>query len=83
MVLNEHLKTQIVDPVGRRCPEFLQQFDYDLRMGRAYCRASEWMSYVDAQQWDLAASKRLRDRDPVRSIVKRKVEVTWHKRLGR
>lgn len=75
MVLNEGLKIRIIDPVQRRWPEFLRQFDYDLRIRGAYCGAAQWMAYVGEEKWDEAQMKGLKENERLRSEVRHKVEV--------
>lgn len=80
MVLNRDLKVRIVDPKWRRCPEILEQFGYGSRVLAACCRAPEWMTYVEAQQWDPSQSKALRDSEVLRAQVKEKIRTSWQER---
>ena len=49
MVLNDSLKLRIIDPTNATKPDFLQQFDYDKRIGGGICRAAEWMEYLESE----------------------------------
>ncbi|PIY53061.1 MAG: hypothetical protein COZ01_05095 [Zetaproteobacteria bacterium CG_4_10_14_0_8_um_filter_55_43] len=73
MVLNAEMKIRIVDPVHRPKPEFLGQFDYNLRVRGAQCRGPEWMSYVQGEKWDVEQSKALKDNEMYRNEITRRV----------
>lgn len=83
MVKNPRLKMRSVDPKAHRCPAFLEQFDYDQRVLAAYCRAAEWMHYIQGEVWNQTVSRELRERENVRSGIKERVRATWlQSRLG-
>ena len=73
MVLNEKLAIRIVDPSGRRVPEFLQQFDYSNRMRRANCSAAQWMTYSAEEKWDESQVKALKEDERFRSAIRERV----------
>jgi hypothetical protein len=77
MVLNPGLKLRLVDPVSRPWPDFLQQFDYDLRIRKAHCGAAQWMAYVGDEKWDQAQIKALKESESVRVDIKRRVEAMF------
>lgn len=73
MVLNSDMRIQIVDPAHRPKPEFLEQFDYGLRIRGAQCRTPEWMSYVFHKKWDSALSGALKESEKHRDEIIRRV----------
>ena len=73
MVMNTELKIRIIDPVHRPQPQFLQQFDYNMRVSGAQCRGPEWMSYVEGNTWNGAQSKSLKDNEVHRGEITRRV----------
>lgn len=73
MVLNAEMKIRIVDPVYRPTPEFLEQFDYDRRVGGAQSRGPEWMSYVLGEKWDYAQGEALKENEKYREEISRRV----------
>lgn len=79
MVLNSKLRLRSVDPKGKRCPAFLEQFDYDQRVGAAYCGAAQWMSYVLEEKWDKEQTEELRRSEPVRKDIQKRVAADWWK----
>lgn len=81
MVLNPGLKLRLVDPASRPWPDFLQQFDYDLRIRKAVCGAAQWMTYVGDEKWDQAQIKALKQSESVRAEIKRRVEMIMKRRV--
>lgn len=79
MVLNPQLKIRSVDPKGKRCPGFLEQFDYDQRVVAAYCGTAQWMSYVLKKEWDKEQAKQLQENEPLRKEVQSRVSSNWWK----
>ncbi len=73
MVMNEAMKIKIVDPVGPRCPEVLEQFDYGDRIRGGQCGAPHWMPFAKDQKWDSAQLERLRTNVALRANVRKKV----------
>lgn len=77
MVLNPALKLRWVDPAYHPWPDFLQQFDYDLRIRKASCGAAQWMAYVGDEKWDQAQLKALKESESIRIDVKRRIEAMF------
>jgi hypothetical protein len=76
---NPQLTVRSIRPKGERCPQFLEQFDYDQRVGAAYCRAAEWMHYVPTQTWNDDLSIQLRENERIRNEIKSRVREKWLK----
>jgi hypothetical protein len=81
MVKNPRLRVRSVDPKGGRCPSFLEQFDYGMRVTSAQCRAAEWMYYVPNETWDPVVSTELRDREVIRGEIQKRARTTWMQAL--
>jgi hypothetical protein len=77
MVLNPRLTVRSVDPKGKKCPAFLEQFDYDFRVRAAYCRAAEWFTYAPEEKWDPEQTRALRDNESRRSEIGARVKANW------
>jgi hypothetical protein len=77
MVRNPGLKVRSVDPKGRRCPPFLEQFDYNSRVTAAFCRAADWLHYMPSSTWNLAMSSDLREHEKVRLEIRQRVAASW------
>lgn len=75
MVKNPRLKIVVVDPASKPWPEFLRQFDYDLRLRKVVAGATQWMSYVKDKVWDQKQTKVLKENGPIRNKIRQKVEV--------
>lgn len=73
MVLNDRLHLWIVDPTSRPFPAFLEQFNYDLRLRSATCRAAEWLAYLRNEKWDISISEELKRNTPLRAEVQKAV----------
>lgn len=74
MVRNASLKLRIVDPISKPKPEFLQQFDYDLRLRGATCGAPHWMDYSNTEKWNKDQIDNLKRNESIRGKIKSKVE---------
>jgi len=73
MVLNNHLKLVIVDPIHRPVPEFLEQFNYKDRIKTAQCGAAHWMEYVRTKKWNMIQVDQLKANASIRDAIKGKV----------
>jgi hypothetical protein len=60
MLLNQKLSIWIIDPYRTKIPDALKPFDYGMRVRRAMCGASEWMTYIEKGEWDMAQSEDLK-----------------------
>ena len=74
MVLNENLKIRIVDPKGFKKPDFLKQFDYDLRIRGAQCSAIQWMDYCHLEKWNTELNNDIKSNNNYRGVIKKRVE---------
>lgn len=73
MARRNELSVQIIDPVQRKLPDFLEPFDYDGRVKKAMCGAAHWLDYCKSKKWDAEQIAGLKEnvkyRNEVRSIV--------------
>lgn len=75
MVLNKNLTVWIIDPSTKfKHPEFLEQFDYDSRVRRAYCGAAPWMNYCKSEKWDYEQINKLKENTTLREKIRKNVE---------
>jgi len=81
MVLNSNLKVRIVDPTSNTKPDFLEQFDYGLRVSGAFCRAAEWMEYSGSEKWNLEQSNALKENERYRLQIQKQVEAVLRSNL--
>lgn len=73
MVRNNKLSVWIVSPNLNKIPEFLEQFDYNMRVRRASCDGPSWMNYVENNIWDVAQGELLKENQLIREEIKQAV----------
>lgn len=73
LILNEKLTMRIVDPIFRNIPDYLQRFESNLRIKRAQCGASHWMSYYRDLKWNERQIEALKENNKLREIIKKRV----------
>ncbi len=78
MVLNPNMVVRIIDPTSNKTPEFLEQFDYDDRIKKAYCGAPHWMHYYKSGKWDAEMTESLKSNTDKRYLIQVEVERRLH-----
>ncbi|RXI27660.1 hypothetical protein [Aliarcobacter trophiarum] len=73
MVLNKNLSIKIIEPSSINIPEFLQQFNYNLRIQNSMCTATQWISYSQNKTWDYKQKQQIDDNNRIREDIKNEV----------
>lgn len=76
MARRNDLTVRIIDPLHNKLPEFLEPFDYDSRVKRAFCGAAHWMDYCKTEKWDAQQIESLKANLKYRSNIRASVEAT-------
>lgn len=74
MVLNPKLKIVIVDPTISRIPDFLEQFNYDMRIKKVHSGIAQWIEYCHSGQWNYEQMSILKENEQQRAIIQNRVE---------
>lgn len=73
MVLNPNLSISIIEPMHFNTPEVLNQFDYDNRIKKAICTATQWFNYYKEKTWNQDLNKSIIENNELRNKIKSEV----------